>query len=199
MKNIKLSILICTIPSRLDVIPDLIQRLNRDALGKPVEVIWLGDNKSMTVGAKRNHLISMATGEYIAFIDDDDWVSDNYIARTLEYIDQNPGTDCFTPAGTITRDGKHTQNYHFDLAHGRNYNRQGIAYRSPNHICIVKRNKVKNIPFPKKSLSEDNVWASKIRKELVSQVNMPDVHYYYQFSYNGTETQHTLKRIKKDA
>lgn len=200
MPDTLLSVLVCTLPSRVsDHLPRIIQKLNRQSLGRPVEVLYLGDNKSMTVGEKRNNLLAMAKGKFIAFIDDDDDISDNYIPRIIKYIEDNPKADVFTPAGRIDRDGRAELQFEFDLAHGRNFNKNGIAHRSPNHICVTRREKVQSIKFENKSLSEDNKWAARIRKHLSNEVKMPDVEYYYNFSYSGTETQHHLKRIKKHA
>ena len=51
----------------------MIDNLSKQAEGKPVEVLWLGDNYQRTVGAKRNALIDLAQGEYFAFVDDELW------------------------------------------------------------------------------------------------------------------------------
>lgn len=54
----------------------------------------LVDNRKRTTGAKRNDLIDLAKGEYVTFIDDDDWAGANYVQSILGAIDQYPGTDC---------------------------------------------------------------------------------------------------------
>lgn len=78
----KLSILILSIPSRLsNFLPTLLQNLLKQAepFKNQVEILTLIDNKVRSIGKKRQNLIDIAEGEYIAFIDDDDRVSDNYI------------------------------------------------------------------------------------------------------------------------
>ena len=81
----KLSILICTVPSRVgNFLPAAVTELQRqiDSSGQgQVELIYLGDNKQRTVGRKRNDLLQLAQGEYVAFVDDDDRVAPNYISR----------------------------------------------------------------------------------------------------------------------
>ena len=71
-KVLLLSILICTIKSREAYLKELIEELDYQIQFKEVQVLWLGDNKSMSVGAKRNKLLSIADGEWVCFIDDDD-------------------------------------------------------------------------------------------------------------------------------
>ena len=45
-----------------------------------VEHLVLFDNRSMTVGEKRQRLFDAARGEYVAFVDDDDWILPGYVA-----------------------------------------------------------------------------------------------------------------------
>lgn len=51
-----------------------------------VSVYWQENTGS---GPARNAGISHATGEYIAFIDPDDWIEDNYIERLLSVMVEN--------------------------------------------------------------------------------------------------------------
>ena len=55
-----------------------------------VEIIWCRDAGERSVGAKRQLLLDMATGDYIAFIDDDDNIPDDYIAKVLNAIEPKP-------------------------------------------------------------------------------------------------------------
>ena len=84
MSDIKLSILICGITNR-DFSP-LLTHLEKQTQDKPVEILSLVDNKKMKIGRKRNLLVEMSKGEYISFIDDDDWVTDDYVDSILEKI-----------------------------------------------------------------------------------------------------------------
>jgi glycosyltransferase involved in cell wall biosynthesis len=71
-----LSILVPTVPSRVaTMFPKAIQAiLGQITDHKEVELLGLFDNKARTTGAKRNALLDIARGEYVVFIDDDDWV-----------------------------------------------------------------------------------------------------------------------------
>lgn len=72
MKNIQLSILIPSIPSRFDKAYTLYQKLQVMSEGLDVEIILLTDNKIMTIGEKCNHLKACCRGKYFCFIHDDD-------------------------------------------------------------------------------------------------------------------------------
>src|SRR5665213_1512186 len=90
----KLSILICNVQKRLQKLSQLVEHLEKQAHNKPVEILWLGDTKTMTVGEKRNKLLSISKGDYVCFVDDDDWVADDYIDEILNGIESKP--DCVT-------------------------------------------------------------------------------------------------------
>jgi len=74
----RLSILICTIEERAPRFNVLMAELNRQMrdyqISHRVEVLSECDNRTMTIGAKRNLLLSRANGDYTCFIDDDDSV-----------------------------------------------------------------------------------------------------------------------------
>jgi hypothetical protein len=91
----KLSILICSVQKRLHKFAQLAEHLEKQAQNKPVEILWLGDNKSMTVGEKRNKLLSLAKGQYVCFVDDDDWVADDYIDELLKGTESGADVICF--------------------------------------------------------------------------------------------------------
>jgi len=40
----------------------------------------------MTIGAKRNQLLHRAKGDYVAFVDDDDLVSSDYVNKVLSAV-----------------------------------------------------------------------------------------------------------------
>lgn len=88
---IKLSVLIPTIESRREVFSNLLIYLNNIKTDE-VEIVSLCDNKQMNIGTKRNELLKLAKGEYVCFIDDDDWLPKDYFELVMEGI--NEGVDC---------------------------------------------------------------------------------------------------------
>jgi hypothetical protein len=90
--NIKLSILICSVENteRQENLNKLIHELNNQICSNYadniVEILVEKDNGTMSVGAKRNLLIDKANGEYICFIDDDDFIAQNYLNLILQNL-----------------------------------------------------------------------------------------------------------------
>ena len=73
----KLSILIPSIPSRIQdrMIPlyhKLQEQIRKLDNPKDVELLCVIDNKRRSIGYKRESLVYIARGNYLAFVDDDD-------------------------------------------------------------------------------------------------------------------------------
>ena len=190
--SFKLSILIPTLNSRSVKLQELIIELNYQIQGKPVQILWLGDNKSMTTGEKRNHLLSMANGDFVAFVDDDDHISSNYIVCLLEAIEANPDKTviCFT--GEKTTDGKQDLPFRYDVNIGRNQRKtiDGKEWRVmvPDHLCAWHRSHI-TAKYPHKNISEDHDWAKEMAFTYSEsdQVLLEDTLYFYDYDRTKTE------------
>ena len=188
----KLSILICTLPDPFRgvfQIQQLISNLTHQARRKPVQVAYLGDNKSMTVGTKRNLLMNIAIGERLIFVDDDDRISDNYVDKLLEYCEYKE--DCISIGVECTENGKNKKTYDFSFKKNINTRTKkgnNIAGRMPNHLCLWKREIALRVRFPDINLGEDHNWAeSQILKDYSLRI-MPEILYYYDFDRETTQT-----------
>lgn len=67
-----LSILICSIPSRFDKAKQLYNDVAAMCEGLDIEILILTDNKTRSIGAKREALKNISKGKYFFFVDDDD-------------------------------------------------------------------------------------------------------------------------------
>jgi len=137
-----LSILILTLEERKDYL-DRLMGILEPQLNDKVEVIIESDNRENPIGKKRNNAIARATGRYIAFIDDDDRVADDYV-QTIVGIVESTDVDCCSLTGEITIDGGPKERF----IHSLKYNQwsdkvlpNGLKeyYRSPNHLNVVRR------------------------------------------------------------
>lgn len=91
MNEIKLTIGIPSIPSRTRMgLEPLFAKLQTQIGSRTdVEIISLLDNKSMSVGRKRQILFQIAKGKYVCQIDDDDDIESNFIETILNTIEQS--------------------------------------------------------------------------------------------------------------
>jgi glycosyltransferase involved in cell wall biosynthesis len=156
----------------------------RHNLTKEVELIYAKDQKKLTIGAKRNYLVSRAIGNYICFLDDDDDISDDYIFLIYSRIKEN--RDCISLTGIYTENGQNEAKFIHSIKYKKYFQDQGVLYRPPNHLNPIKRDLIKNIKFKEISHGEDTDWAMSIcNKEILkteSEINYP--YYFYNYITN---------------
>lgn len=171
---------------RCEQFSQLAPEILRQTMTRPVEFLIIGDNKSMSVGEKRNVAIDISLGKYICFVDDDDLVPENYVADLLEAA--RYGADCIVFDMDYYKDEKYAGKVRFDIAQSRNQ-RSGNGFSwMVNHLCPVRREIAIKANFPDTNLREDFEYAERIRPMLHSQHRIDKTLYTYRFNSNKTET-----------
>lgn len=151
----RLSILICTLPRRQRLLSDLLADLRRQ--GGDAEI--LTDNGAGSVGAKRQRLLEAATGDYVAFIDDDDDVNPLYVHNILTHAGQ---CDVIGFEGEITTNGRDKRRFTISMHH--NYEeKNGVYYRYNNHLSPIRREIALAIGYKDMSFGEDFDYATRLR------------------------------------
>lgn len=180
-----LSVLIPTLASRQKSFAALTAKLRDQiaagSLEGQVEIVPLLDDGGLTVGAKRNRLLDSARGEFVAFVDDDDDVSDRYLPLICEAIRRHPGIDCVGITGTIFFRGSHPRTFIHSLRY-RDYRHEGGKYlRPPYHLNPVRRSVAARYRFADVSYSEDVDWCMRICRDgaLASEHFVEEVLYFY--------------------
>lgn len=199
--ELKLSILVPSVntrrgsflPKSLDMLYGQLERLPEDLQNK-VEILYLIDNKTMFLGQKRNNLVDLAQGEYVAFVDDDDRITENYITCLLDAIEA--GTDVITFYAEVTMNGKDKKICKYSKDYKIDRNTETEYLRIPNHICCVKKQIAQKVSFPNKIYGEDSAYSKQLLGLLKTEHNIPSILYYYDFNTETTETQSIL-RIKE--
>lgn len=190
----KLSILICTLPEPFrdgNFLKDISKKITLQVQRRSVQILYLGDNKSMTVGEKRNHLLSMAKGQRIVFVDDDDQITDDYVDKLLEYCELD--YDCVGIGVKFTKDGQGESIYDYSFSKNINFRdpkQQGkrIYGRMPNHLCIWKRKIALRCKFPDMNLGEDHAWAEAQILKGYTFFKTDPIIYHYDYRPGNTQT-----------
>jgi glycosyltransferase involved in cell wall biosynthesis len=142
----------------------LADKIAKQIGNQAVEHLILSDNRARSIGEKRQSLVDIANGEYIAFCDDDDDVSDNYVFELLQAIE--------TKADVITFNQKAIYNVlksevHFFIKNQDGQFNPGVmTLRGPWHVCAWNRQKVKGCVFGYSNYGEDIVWCNQARKRI---------------------------------
>lgn len=158
----KLSILTPTIPGREKQLALLTDRLAAQIGDSPVEHLALCDNRARSIGGKRQALLDIARGEYIAFVDDDDTVAEGYVSSLLAAIEK--GADVITFEQRAVYNGQEST-VHFNIAHrDEAFNPGGITKRAPWHVCAWRRDRVADCQFAETNYGEDRIWAMQARR-----------------------------------
>lgn len=191
---INLSILVCGVHTRHDTFLPKIQKQLFDQYNslveqdrERVEIIVLIDNKKQVLGHKRNLMVDMAQGKYIAFVDDDDRVADDYICTLLEATASNADAILFWVSVTIN--GGLPKMTYFSKDVKADYDTVDGYYRIPNHVSCIKRSVSLKAAFPNIIYQEDVGYSKMLLPNLKTEHLIDKVLYYYDFSAETTETQ----------
>lgn len=169
-KKPKLGILIPTITPRLAFLKRLLEILDPqiEKYKEDVELFIEEDIRQKTIGEKRNILTQRAIDAgctHRAFIDDDDTVTDDYLDLNM------PGVygdyDCNSLVGIYSLNGEINPNKHIflhSLKYTHWYEDDKHYYRNPNHLNVVKLDRIKDLRFQEKNFGEDGCWSEDLAK-----------------------------------
>lgn len=183
---IVLSICIAALPARRAQLDRLLDHLWTQilALDEPREVEVLVDSRvEPTIGEKRQVLLERARGRFVAFIDDDDGVSHDYISRVVGTLRGNPEADCASLTGVMTTAGAVPERFYSSITCTGNYTQGETYYRWPNHLNAIRRDLALQVGFKAISHGEDIDYAVRLRPLLrheASTGERPLYLYYYQ-------------------
>lgn len=196
MYGIKWSILIPSITERWPA--PVIRKVSEQAKAYPpgtIEVIAVTDNRIRTVGAKRNTLLSMARGDYISFIDDDDDIAEAYVGTILPTLGSADVT-VFRQEAILVRERQvHRCRYSLrfrertlqpaaDPTTGEtltdDHGMLVSAYEGPPaHTHVWRSTVARGVLFPLRNWQEDTAWCDIVSRRCKTEVQIDDTLYYY--------------------
>lgn len=180
-KNMILSILTPTIPERVSQASKLQTRIADQILllksGEQVEHLILSDNRARSIGAKRQALLDIARGQYIAFVDDDDDIADTYVADLLAAAASGADVITFLQASSYNRELSVVD---FQLGQGDHaYEPGGFTKRDAWHVNAWRREAVIGCLFLDTNYGEDRAWALQARKRAKTSYHINQVLHIY--------------------
>lgn len=139
MQTSKVSVIIPTMKGREDLLKRLL-----DSLPSDCEKIVV-DDEDLLLAAKRNKGARKATGEYLFFVDDDNYLKDFALSEMLKEFDETIGvmgmTGCYDDRRMIVWDGGSDRNMLAGFTKGINTNRRVFDVQEEHwwplrHICF---------------------------------------------------------------
>lgn len=177
-----LSILIPTVEERKKEFETLFLYLSniiiKYQLSEEVEIMFLRDNKEMTIGEKRQQLYQMANGLYSWQIDDDDSIDEEAIPLILSAMASYP--DCITFRERCIIDGVVSYS-NFGLKYqGWANNYDGFDHvRTPFFKTPIRTTICQRVPVPPIRFGEDHQWSMDILQYLRTEVHIDRDLYFY--------------------
>jgi hypothetical protein len=187
------SILITSIPERLSGLAQIYKKLEdqikKNQYEEKVEILSFVDNKTRSIGHKRQDLINASDAKFLAFLDDDDLVSDDYIKEIVSAIEECPEVDVisFNQEAKIGSDMPVV--VYFGLQYENTEYIPGIPmYRKPFHMCAWNCRLAKQIEFKDISWAEDWHWIKELCNKAKTEKHIDKILHYYIFDKNTTTT-----------
>jgi len=183
-----LSILTPTIPAResrlAELSAEIMTQIEEGGFHGRIEHLSFCDNRTRSIGAKRQALVDIARGEYIAFVDDDDAISPDYVAKLLAAAAAKP--DVITFRQEVTYNGA-TGIVEFGLNHHDHPFKPGeVTHRAPWHVCAWKREKILPCQFGESNYGEDIVWCMQARRRIATGLHIDAILHHYTHSTETT-------------
>jgi hypothetical protein len=175
------TIMVLTQPSREEYLKRLKTRLLPQLGGAPVDLLIEPCDTRLTVGANRRRMTEKAAGEYVSFIDDDDLVAEDYVARVLPLLD---GVDYVGFRVQTFVDDHAIEPTHHALKYGGvGYDeRMKRNYRDISHLNPVRRELALRGVMDG-GVGEDSRWADSLREQGLLKtehvVDENEVMYFY--------------------
>jgi glycosyltransferase involved in cell wall biosynthesis len=193
-ENIILSILTPAVPSRLSQLGKLCEEIESQIGNLPVEHLVLLDNKRRTVGEKRDALLRAARGKYVAFVDDDDFITMNYIEELLKAAPKDPDVITFEQMATVNNVEGIIQfrlgnpNDPFKERDVKQHYTASIVRRNAWHVCAWRRTLAILSHFPASNYGEDWAYAAPLcAMPNLKEEHIPKVLHFYRHSSQTTE------------
>jgi glycosyltransferase involved in cell wall biosynthesis len=185
---ILLSILIPSIPERIDQLKAVIEKyqsyIDKYDLNNGVQIISFIDNKKITIGEKRNMLVSMAAGKYWVMSDEDDQLTEMYFQYFKCLLGKDVDVITYLQSAQINDDKSTVEfglnNVNEDLIPN------GITKRMAWHCCTWRKEAVKEARFAPINWGEDDLFARTANELAKTSYHFPEVCHIYR--HDSTKT-----------
>lgn len=168
----------CTPDNSMKIIHSLV-----DQFKGSIEFKFLKHETNRGLSAARNTGIDAAKGDFILFVDSDDWLPSDSILNFVRILHKNPGIDMITGNDKRTKDV-----FPFNISRETiidNYQLRKYLLNHKNISCtawnkLVKSSLVSKNKFPEGYIFEDSYWTYFLFQDIKKAIIIPEVTYIYE-------------------
>lgn len=178
-----LSILIPSLHRRTEFLARLLSVLQPQVVAD-VEILIDIDAGEKSIGEKRNRLLARAKGSHVAFVDDDDLVSPDYVEHLLAGVKR--GVDVVSVRGQHIRNGQFWRKFVDEV--GKPFSmveEDGVRtiFYGLQHLDAIRRSIAEQFEFPAIRFGEDRHFSVKVEQSGLVRTSwqVPTDVYFYHF------------------
>ncbi len=167
-----------------DLTPDILTSFSE--IDKRIVLI---NQENKGVSNARNNGLTVAKGEYITFLDSDDWIDNDYIEKLYDAITRN---SCDTAVSDMIRKRPNSNKYRLHFVEEKiytNLNDKIKVTRVPAccYLCgkLFKKELINNFKFKENVYFEDMLLLPEVLKKSDKLVTVPNTNYYYRVNKNS--------------
>jgi glycosyltransferase involved in cell wall biosynthesis len=178
-----LSILICAVEIEerqiklKKLVSELHRQISKNYAEEIVEILIDTDNMTKSVGQKRNDLISKAKGNFVCFVDDDDFITENYLSTILNHL--NIGIDILLIGISHIENGINKTKILPSLFIDNLTTNEVVLKTNHFHLCPHKKSIAEFISFDCVNFAEDMIYSQKMVKHISNHAVIYDPIYIY--------------------
>ena len=146
-----------------------------------VRVTALWNHGERSIGAVRQDLLDSATGEYVSFIDDDDWVPNDFVGSVRWQLDHHT-PDYVGWRLQCYQDGQPLKPTIHSIRYDNWHDDDDAYYRDISHLNPIRRTIAQQVRYPDVTEFEDRLWAARVRPLVRTERFIDYVMYYYRAS-----------------
>jgi glycosyltransferase involved in cell wall biosynthesis len=165
-----LSILICAVEIEerqiklKKLVSELHRQISKNYAEEIVEILVDADNMTKSVGQKRKDLISKAKGNFVCFIDDDDFITENYLSTILNHL--NIGIDILLIGISHIENGINKTKILPSLFIDNLTTNEVVFKTNHFHLCPHKKSIAELVSFDCVNFAEDMIYSQKMVKYI---------------------------------
>ncbi len=170
----------CSPDNSLEIIHSIINKYKGN-----IDFCFLEHKYNKGLSAARNTGIDAAQGDYVLFVDSDDWLPANSISCLVEKLFHNPDADMIAGNSHYTINDEEHPFVASEKIYNNSYqlNKDLFNYRNINCSAwnkLIKTDIAKKHKFKEGIIYEDTLWTYTIYKEFRKAIIIPDITYIYE-------------------